>query len=59
MPMGTPGHARLGMFGRMPTERWAFVLRRAVGDVADALGVSRISVKKYLDALPGEPVRRP
>lgn len=32
-------------------ERGAFILRRAVEDVADALGVSRITVYNYLNAI--------
>ena len=32
-------------------ERGAFVLRRAVEDVADAFGVSRITVYNYLNAI--------
>ena len=36
---------------RMLDERGAFILRRAVEDVADALGVSRITVYNYLNAL--------
>ena len=44
---------------RLLEERGAFILRRAVEDVADALGVSRITVYNYLNAMRGEPVRRP
>ncbi|MEO5723196.1 MAG: helix-turn-helix domain-containing protein [Ilumatobacteraceae bacterium] len=36
---------------RMLDERGAFTLRRAVEDVADAMGVSRITVYNYLNAL--------
>jgi hypothetical protein len=36
---------------RMLDERGAFVLRRAVEDVADALRVSRITVYNYLNAI--------
>ena len=36
---------------RMLDERGAFVLRRAVEDIADAMGVSRITVYNYLNAL--------
>ena len=32
-------------------QRGAFILRRAVEDVADAMGVSRITVYNYLNAL--------
>ena len=33
----------------LSTERGAFILRRAVEDVADAMGVSRITVYNYLN----------
>jgi len=36
---------------RMLDERGAFTLRRAVEDVADAMGVSRITVYNYLNAI--------
>lgn len=36
---------------RLLNDRGAFVLRRAVEDVADALGVSRITVYNYLNAI--------
>jgi HTH domain len=36
---------------RMLDERGAFTVRRAVEDVADAMGVSRITVYNYLNAL--------
>lgn len=36
---------------RMLDERGAFVLRRAVEDIADVMGVSRITVYNYLNAL--------
>ena len=35
---------------RLLDERGAFMLRRAVEDVADAMGVSRITVYNYLNA---------
>lgn len=35
---------------RLLDERGAFILRRAVEDVADAMGVSRITVYNYLKA---------
>jgi len=38
--------------------RGAFVLRRSVEDVADALDVSRITVYNYLNAMREEPARR-
>ena len=36
---------------RLLDDRGAFVLRRAVEDVADAMGVSRITVYNYLNAI--------
>ena len=36
---------------RLLDQRGAFILRRAVEDVADAMGVSRITVYNYLNAL--------
>ena len=36
---------------RLLNERGAFILRRAVEDVADAMGVSRITVYNYLNSL--------
>ena len=36
---------------RLLDERGAFMLRRAVEDIADAMGVSRITVYNYLNAL--------
>jgi hypothetical protein len=36
---------------RMLDQRGAFILRRSVEDVADALGVSRITVYNYLNAI--------
>ncbi|HEY8093561.1 MAG TPA: helix-turn-helix domain-containing protein [Acidimicrobiales bacterium] len=36
---------------RLLDDRGAFLLRRAVEDVADALGVSRITVYNYLNAI--------
>ena len=36
---------------RLLDERGAFILRRAVEDVADAMGVSRITVYNYLTAI--------
>jgi hypothetical protein len=44
---------------RLLEERGAFMLRRAVDDVADALGVSRITVYNYLNAMRSEPARHP
>jgi hypothetical protein len=40
---------------RLLDERGAFTLRRAVEDVSDAMGVSRITVYNYLNALHREP----
>ncbi len=36
---------------RLLDDRGAFILRRAVEDVADAMGVSRITVYNYLNAI--------
>lgn len=36
---------------RLLDERGAFILRRAVEDVADAMGVSRITIYNYLNAI--------
>ena len=36
---------------RLLDERGAFILRRAVEEVADAMGVSRITVYNYLNAI--------
>jgi hypothetical protein len=36
---------------RVLDERGAFILRRAVEDVADAMGVSRITIYNYLNAI--------
>jgi hypothetical protein len=38
-------------------DRGAFTLRKAVEDVADALGVSRFTVYNYLNAQPRAPAR--
>ena len=43
---------------RLLEDRGAFLLRRSVDDVADALAVSRITVYNYLNAMRGEPLRR-
>lgn len=48
---------------RLLDERGAFILRRAVEDVADVLGVSRITVYNYLSSIhrapaPAGPARR-
>ena len=39
---------------KMLDDRGAFVLRRSVEDVADALGVSRITIYNYLNAIRGD-----
>jgi hypothetical protein len=36
---------------RLLDQRGAFILRRAVEDVADAMGVSRITIYNYLNAI--------
>jgi len=43
---------------RLLEERGAFLLRRSVEDVADALGVSRITVYNYLNAIRDSGARR-
>ncbi len=40
---------------RMLDERGAFLLRGAVDDVADAMGVSRITIYNYLNAIEAQP----
>jgi predicted transcriptional regulator YheO len=42
---------RKQMASRLLDERGAFILRRSVEDIADAMGVSRITVYNYLNAL--------
>jgi predicted transcriptional regulator YheO len=37
---------------RILDERGAFLLRKSIEDVADAMGVSRITIYNYLNALP-------
>jgi hypothetical protein len=44
---------------RLLEDRGAFMLRRAVEDVADALGVSRITVYNYLNAIREMPAGHP
>ena len=39
---------------RMLDERGAFLLRKAIEDVADAMGVSRITIYNYLNAIRGQ-----
>lgn len=43
---------------RLLNERGAFMLRRSVEDVADAIGVSRITIYNYLNAIEA-PAHRP
>ena len=50
-PLGALGREDKQRAVRLLEERGAFVLRRSVEDVADALGVSRITVYNYLNAL--------
>jgi predicted transcriptional regulator YheO len=53
------GHGALDELGREAKqrgvreldERVAFTLRRSIEDVADALGVSRVTIYNYLDAI--------
>jgi uncharacterized protein YqgV (UPF0045/DUF77 family) len=40
-------------------ERGAFTLRRSIEDVADALGVSRVTIYNYLDAIRAAPSEPP
>jgi hypothetical protein len=58
-PLGELGREDKQRAVRLLEERGAFTLRRSVEDVADALGVSRITVYNYLNAMRGEPIRRP
>ena len=39
---------------RILDERGAFILRRAIEHVAEALGVTRITIYNYLDAIRGD-----
>jgi hypothetical protein len=58
-PLGQLGREDKQRAVRMLDDRGAFMLRRAVEDVADALGVSRITVYNYLNAIRDTPVWRP
>lgn len=49
-PLGQLGREDKQRAVRLLDDRGAFVLRRSVEDVADALGVSRITVYNYLNA---------
>ena len=49
-PLGDLGREDKQRAVRLLDDRGAFVLRRSVEDVADALGVSRITVYNYLNA---------
>jgi hypothetical protein len=42
---------------RLLNERGAFLLRRAADDVADTMGVSRITIYNYLSAIERQPSR--
>jgi hypothetical protein len=44
---------------RLMEDRGAFMLRGSVEDVADAMGVSRITVYNYLNAMRSAPAGRP
>lgn len=57
-PLGELGREDKQRAVRLLEERGAFMLRRAVEDVADALGVSRITVYNYLNAIREAPVGR-
>jgi hypothetical protein len=50
-PLPTLSRENKQLAVRMLDERGAFILRRAVEDVADAMGVSRITVYNYLNAI--------
>jgi hypothetical protein len=49
LPSLSREHKQLAV--RLLDERGAFILRRAVEDVADAMGVSRITIYNYLNAI--------
>jgi predicted transcriptional regulator YheO len=42
---------------RLLHERGAFLLRKAADDVADTMGVSRITIYNYLNAIESQPPR--
>jgi hypothetical protein len=42
---------------RLLDERGAFLLRRAADDIADRMGVSRITIYNYLNAISEQPAR--
>jgi hypothetical protein len=44
---------------RLLDERGAFLLRRAADDIADRMGVSRITIYNYLNAISEQPTRSP
>jgi predicted transcriptional regulator YheO len=50
-PLPTMSRENNQLAVRLLDERGAFILRRAVEDVADAMGVSRITVYNYLNAI--------
>ncbi|MDH3306523.1 MAG: helix-turn-helix domain-containing protein [Acidimicrobiia bacterium] len=54
-----PGLSREGKQAaiRMLDERGAFLLRKSIEDVADAMGVSRITIYNYLTAIREQPTR--
>ena len=49
--LATPSREDKQLAVRLLAERGAFTLRRAVEDVADAMGVSRFTIYNYLNAL--------
>ena len=57
-PLGQLGREDKQRAVRLLEDRGAFVLRRSVEDIADALGVSRITVYNYLNAMRVEEVKR-
>ncbi len=52
-PLGTLSREDKQRAVRMLEERGAFLLRRSTEEVADAVGVSRITVYNYLNAMRG------
>jgi hypothetical protein len=57
-PLGHLGREDKQRAVRLLEDRGAFMLRRAVEDVADAMGVSRITVYNYLNAMRESPAGR-
>lgn len=53
-PLGALDRARKQAAIRILDERGAFAIRKAIEDVADAMGVSRITIYNYLNAIRDE-----